>query len=70
MPYLRVLGPAVLGLLWMTVVPVAFGSSEAKPASAPSPDKATAVHEETSVSAIEDLMREHGVLDRVLIIYE
>lgn len=70
MSYLRVLGPAAAGLLWMTFVPVVLGSPEAKPASAPSPDKAMAVHEETSVSAIEDLMREHGVLDRVLLIYE
>ncbi|MFA5315741.1 MAG: hemerythrin domain-containing protein [Candidatus Omnitrophota bacterium] len=61
---------AAAGLLWMTFVPVVFGSPEAKPASAPSPDKAVAVHEETSVTAIEDLMREHGVLDRVLLIYE
>ena len=61
---------AAAGLLWMTFVPVVLGSPEAKPASAPSPDKAVAVHEETSVSAIEDLMREHGVLDRILLIYE
>jgi len=54
----------------MMFVPVVLGSPEAKSASAPSPDKAMAVHEETSVSAVEDLMREHGVLDRVLLIYE
>lgn len=60
---------AVACLLWIAVVP-AVHASEAKPASAPPPDKVVAVHEETSVSAVEDLMREHGVLDRVLLIYE
>jgi len=65
----KIFGFAVAGALWMIAVPFVF-AEELKPASAPSPDKVMAAYEETSISAIEDLMREHGVLDRVLLIYE
>jgi len=68
-PSHKTLGCGVAGLLWLAVVPF-VSAAELKPASATAADKAMAADEETGISAIEDLMREHGVLDRVLLIYE
>jgi hemerythrin-like domain-containing protein len=63
------MGCGVAGLLWLAVAPF-ICAAELKPAGTTTADKAMATDEETSVSAVEDLMREHGVLDRLLLVYE
>jgi hemerythrin-like domain-containing protein len=56
-------GAAGLGVAWLT----AGGSAQAKGASAmQKPEK----KEEEKVSPVEDLMREHGLLARVLLVYD
>ncbi|QAT16647.1 hypothetical protein BU251_02330 [Candidatus Velamenicoccus archaeovorus] len=69
MPSYKTLGCGVAGLLWLAAVPF-VSAAELKPASSGAAGKAMAAEEETNISVLEDLMREHGVLDRLLLIYE
>jgi hemerythrin-like domain-containing protein len=45
-------------------------SANAQPAAAPTPEREQEDEAEDEVTASEDLMREHGVLDRLLLVYE
>ncbi len=69
MPHFQTIRLAAAGLLWMMAAPLVL-AGEFKHMPEPAANKAAAAQEETNFSAIEDLMREHGVLDRVLLVYE